>query len=127
VAGLITIEDVLEQIVGDIEDEFDFDETSDHVVAMEPGENGARWRVRAITEIEQFNTAFGTHFPHDDYHTIGGLMTEQFGRVPRRGERVELEGLRMEVLRADARQLHLLMVERLPQPTESEDERTVSG
>ena len=127
VAGLITIEDVLEQIVGDIEDEFDFDEASDHVVAMEPGEHGMRWRVRAITEIAQFNEAFGTHFADTDFDTVGGLVTEQFGRVPRRGERVDLEGLRFEVLRADARQLQLLMVERLPQPTEAEHARTVSG
>ena len=127
VAGLITIEDVLEQIVGDIEDEFDFDVASDHIVAMEPGEHGPRYRVRAITEIGQFNEMFATHFSDSDFDTVGGLVTEQFGRVPRRGEYVNLEGLRFEVLRADARQVQLLMVERLPAPAEPDDARTVAG
>ncbi len=113
VAGLVTIEDVLEQIVGDIEDEFDFDEESDHILAVErmPGEQ--RYRVRAITEISQFNHVLGTQLPGDDYDTIGGLVTGTLGRVPRRGESVELAGLRFEVLRADARQVQLLLVSRL--------------
>ncbi|HMN83465.1 MAG TPA: transporter associated domain-containing protein [Burkholderiaceae bacterium] len=119
-AGLITIEDVLEQIVGDIEDEFDFDEASDHVVAIEPGPRGPRYRVRAITDIGQFNEAFSTQFPTGVFDTVGGLITEQFGRVPRRGEHVELQGLRFEVLRADARQVQLLLVERLPAPPQAE-------
>ncbi|MEZ5728923.1 MAG: transporter associated domain-containing protein [Burkholderiaceae bacterium] len=114
VAGLVTIEDVLEQIVGDIEDEFDFDEESDHIVPVDRSPNGVdRYRVRAITEIAQFNQTFGTRFPDDDYDTIGGLITEQVGRVPRRGDVVDLGGLRFEVLRADARQVQLLMVERV--------------
>ncbi len=127
VSGLITIEDVLEQIVGDIEDEFDFDEAADHIMPIEPGPTGARWRVRAITEIAQFNEAFGTHFSDEDFDTIGGLVTEQFGRVPRRGERVDLSGLRFEVLRADARHVQLLRIERLPAPTEPDASRTVAG
>ena len=115
VAGLVTIEDVLEQIVGEIEDEFDFDEDADHIVAIEPGANGARYRVRAIAEIGAFNERFGTRFPNDDFDTVGGLVTEHFGRVPRRGDEAVLDGLRFEVLRADPRQVHLLMVE--PQPS----------
>jgi magnesium and cobalt transporter len=113
VAGLVTIEDVLEQIVGDIEDEFDFDEESDHILAVErvPGEQ--RYRVRAITGIAQFNHVVGTQLPDDDFDTVGGLVTEKLGRVPRRGEAVEFGGLRFEVLRADARQVELLMVSRL--------------
>lgn len=122
VAGLITIEDVLEQIVGDIEDEFDFDEESDHIVPLEPGEHGARFRVRAIAGIRQFNEAVGTHFSDEEFDTVGGLVTEQFGRVPRRGEQVELDGIRFEVLRADARQAQLLLVERLPAPPGEEPE-----
>ncbi len=114
VSGLITIEDVLEQIVGDIEDEFDFDEESDHIVAAEPGPRGARYRVRGITEIDQFNRAFGTSFSDEDFDTVGGLVTEHFGRVPRRGDEVSLEGIRFEVLRADGRQVQLLLVEREP-------------
>ena len=113
-SGLITIEDVLEQIVGDIEDEFDFDEESDHIVPVEPGEHGPRFRVRAITGIRQFNEALGAHFSDQDFDTVGGLVTDHLGRVPRRGERVELEGVRFEVLRADSRQAHLLLAERLP-------------
>ncbi|MFT3802536.1 MAG: transporter associated domain-containing protein [Burkholderiaceae bacterium] len=127
VAGLITIEDVLEQIVGDIEDEFDFDEASDHIVAAEPGLHGPRYRVRALTEIEQFNQSFGTHFSDEDFDTVGGLITDQFGRVPRRGEHVDLEGLRFEVLRADARQVHLLTVERLPAPPADGIDRAAAG
>ncbi len=110
VAGLITIEDVLEQIVGDIEDEYDFDESADSIVA----EKGDRFRVKALTEISAFNEAFGTTFPDEDFDTIGGLVTDHFGRVPRRGDRVEIDGLRFDVLRADPRQVHLLQVTRVP-------------
>jgi magnesium and cobalt transporter len=110
VAGLITIEDVLEQIVGDIEDEYDFDEASDNIVA----EKGNRFRVKALTEIAAFNEAFGTTYSDQEFDTIGGLVTDHFGRVPRRGDAMELDGLRLEVLRADARQVHLLQVTRLP-------------
>jgi magnesium and cobalt transporter len=110
VAGLITIEDVLEQIVGDIEDEYDIDETADNIVA----EKGDRFRVKALTEIAAFNDAFGTTFPDQEFDTIGGLITDQFGRVPRRGDRIEIDGLRFDVLRADARQVHLLQVSRVP-------------
>ena len=113
-SGLITIEDVLEQIVGDIEDEFDFDEESDHIVPVEPGEHGPRFRVRAIAGIRQLNEALGAHFPDQDFDTVGVLVTDHLGRVPRRGERVELQGVRFEVLRADSRQAHLLLAERLP-------------
>jgi magnesium and cobalt transporter len=110
VAGLITIEDVLEQIVGDIEDEYDFDESADNIVA----EKGDRFRVKALTEIRAFNDAFGTTFSDQEFDTIGGLVTDHFGRVPRRGDRMEIDGLRFEVLRADARQVHLLQVTRVP-------------
>jgi len=110
VAGLITIEDVLEQIVGDIEDEYDFDESADNIVA----EKGDRFRVKALTEIQAFNEAFGTTFSDQEFDTIGGLVTDHFGRVPRRGDRMEIDGLRFEVLRADARQVHLLQVTRVP-------------
>jgi magnesium and cobalt transporter len=110
VAGLITIEDVLEQIVGDIEDEYDFDESADNIVA----EKGDRFRVKALTEIRAFNDAFGTTFSDQEFDTIGGLVTDHFGRVPRRGDRMEIDGLRFEVLRADARQVHLLQVTPVP-------------
>jgi magnesium and cobalt transporter len=114
VSGLITIEDVLEQIVGDIEDEYDFDEEEDNVLSIKEGQHGPRWRVKALTEIQSFNEAFGSAFPDQEFATIGGLITAHVGHVPRRGDRVEIDGLRFEVLRADARQVHLLQVSRVP-------------
>jgi len=116
IAGLITIEDVLEQIVGDIEDEYDFDEQDGSIIA----EKGGGWRVRALTEIAQFNEAFGTTLPDAEFDTIGGFVTDRFGRVPRRGDAIEAEGLRIEVLRADPRQAHLLHVSRLPKSAAQE-------
>jgi len=113
VAGLITIEDVLEQIVGDIEDEYDFDEEEDNILAIKEGESGPRWRIKALTEITQFNEALGTHLSNDDVDTIGGLVANHLGRMPRKGELFELDNLRFEVLRADARQVHALLVEKL--------------
>ncbi len=108
VAGMITIEDVLEQIVGDIEDEYDIDEQEDNIIA----EGDSRFRVKALTELEQFNAHFGTTFPDEEFDTVGGLVTDALGRVPRRGDVVELSGLRFEVLRADPRQVQLLHVTR---------------
>jgi magnesium and cobalt transporter len=115
VAGLITIEDVLEQIVGDIEDEYDFDEEEDNILPVKDGEVGLRWRVKALTEIEQFNEALGTALSNEDVDTIGGLVANHLGRMPRKGEQFEIDDLRFEVLRADARQVHVLLVEKLPQ------------
>ena len=106
VAGLVTIEDVLEQIVGDIEDEYDFDEVEDNIIQ----EKGGNYRVKAMTEIEDFNEKFGTDFSDDEFDTIGGLVLKHFGRVPKRGEQVEMEGLSVTVLRADSRRVHLLEV-----------------
>jgi magnesium and cobalt transporter len=106
VAGLVTIEDVLEQIVGDIEDEYDFDEVDDNIVQ----EKGGQFRVKAVTEIEDFNEKFGTDFSDDEFDTIGGLVLKRFGRVPKRGEQVTMEGFTFKILRADSRRLHLLEV-----------------
>jgi magnesium and cobalt transporter len=114
VAGIITIEDVLEQIVGDIEDEYDFDEEEDNILQIKDGTHGARWRIKALTEIEQFNEALGSNFSDDDVDTIGGLVANHLGRMPRKGEVFDLDNLRFEVLRADARQVHALLVEKLP-------------
>ncbi len=110
VAGLVTIEDVLEQIVGEIEDEYDLDETEDNV--LQEGTN--RWRVKAQSEISAFNEAVGTHFSDEEFDTVGGLVLQRFGRLPKRGESITLEGLRFTVLRADSRRLHLLTVQKLP-------------
>jgi magnesium and cobalt transporter len=114
VAGLITIEDVLEQIVGEIEDEFDVASAADSIEPVEPGRFGPRWRVGALTGIARFNAGFGTAFDDADFDTIGGLLTERIGRVPRRGDSVAFGGLRFEVLRAAPRSVQLLLVERLP-------------
>jgi len=114
VAGLITIEDVLEQIVGDIEDEYDFDEEEDNIISIREGQHGPRWRVKALTEIEQFNEELGTELPDDEVDTIGGLIASYLGHMPHKGEVVDLHGLRFEILRADARQTHVVLVEQLP-------------
>jgi magnesium and cobalt transporter len=109
VSGLVTIEDVLEQIVGDIEDEYDFDESEDNVIA----EGNGRWRVKAQTEIADFNEHFGSGFADDEFDTVGGLVVQAFGRVPKRGEVTTLEGFRFRVVRADSRRVHTLQVERV--------------
>ena len=109
VAGLVTIEDVLEQIVGDIEDEYDFDETEGNIVAEPDG----RFRVKAQTEIEDFNAAFGTEYGNEDFDTIGGLVLNRFGRLPKRGEEIVFDELRFRVLRADSRRLYVLLVEKI--------------
>jgi magnesium and cobalt transporter len=106
VAGLVTIEDVLEQIVGDIEDEYDFDEAEDNIVQDKSGQ----YRVKAVTEIDDFNDKFGTDFSDQEFDTIGGLVLKRFGRVPKRGEQVTMDGLTFKVIRADSRRLHLLEV-----------------
>jgi magnesium and cobalt transporter len=110
VAGMITIEDVLEQIVGDIDDEYDFDEQDENIITEPEG----RFRVKALTPIEQFNERFGTEFSDEDFDTLGGLVTDAFGRVPRREDAVDLGGLHFEVLRADPRVVHLFRVTRAP-------------
>jgi len=120
VAGLISIEDVLEQIVGDIEDEYDFDEEDDNILSIKTGTLGPRWRVRALTELEQFNEALGVNIKDDDVDTIGGVVANHLGRMPHKGETFEMEGLRFEILRTDARQIHVLLVEKLPPPPPAE-------
>ena len=106
VAGLVTIEDVLEQIVGDIEDEFDFDETEDNIVHEQDG----TFRVKANTEIADFNEMLGVKFSDEEFDTVGGLVIARFGHMPKRGEWVSLDGLNFTVLRADSRRLHTLRV-----------------
>jgi len=111
VSGLVTIEDVLEQIVGEIEDEFDFDETEDNIIQDRNG----RFRVKAVTEIDNFNEVLGTQFSDEDYDTVGGLVVSKFGHLPKRGEHTIFDGLKFQVLRADSRRLHTLLVEKVPQ------------
>jgi magnesium and cobalt transporter len=113
VSGLVTIEDVIEQIVGDIEDEYDFDETEDNILADRSG----RYRVKAGTEIDDFNNHFGSGFSDDDHDTVGGLVVGRFGRLPKRGESIVIDGFTFQVLRADSRKVHALLVEK-PKPME---------
>ena len=103
VAGLATIEDVLEQIVGEIDDEHDTEEDG-HIRAEDDG----RFIVKALTPIEDFNEYFGTQFSDEEFDTIGGLLMQELGRMPHRGDRVEFEGYTFEVMRADSRRVHLL-------------------
>lgn len=110
-AGLVTIEDVLEQIVGEIEDEHDFDEGAFILKRSE-----REYTVKAHTDIDEFNEFFGTEFDSSDFDTIGGLVVNRMGRMPKRGERVDMAGLRFHVLRADSRKVRLLVVERLQAP-----------
>ena len=102
---------MLEQIVGDIEDEFD--ETEEDSIFPE-GEN--QWRVRAATEISHFNDVFGSKLPDDEYDSVGGWMGGRLGRIPRRGDHAEIDGLRIEVARGDARRALWLRVRRLAGP-----------
>ncbi len=108
VAGLITIEDVIEQIVGDIEDEYDFDETEDNILVDRSG----RYRVKAVTEIGDFNNHFNTNFSNDDFDTVGGMVVKRFGRLPKRGESIAIDGFTFQVLRADSRKIHSLLVDK---------------
>ena len=115
VCGMVTIEDVLEQIVGDIEDEYDFDEDEDNLIQDSDG----NWRVKASTEIADFNAALGTSFSDEEYDTIGGLVLKASGQLPKRGDGFVIGDFVFTVLRADSRRLHSLLVERKPVEQES--------
>ncbi len=107
VAGMVTIEDVLEQIVGDIEDEYDYDEDEDNILQ----DGNGHYRVKALTEITDFNGIIGTQLSDEEFSTIGGLVVNQFGHLPKRGEQVSFGGLNVTVVRADSRRLHSILVE----------------
>jgi magnesium and cobalt transporter len=107
VSGMVTIEDVLEQIVGDIEDEYDFDEEEDNIIADAVG----HYRVKADTEIADFNAALGTEFSDEEYDTIGGLVLKTAGQLPKRGDHIHIDNLMFTVLRADSRRIYSMLVE----------------
>ncbi|MFC2564246.1 MAG: HlyC/CorC family transporter [Neisseria sp.] len=109
VSGLVTFEDIIEQIVGDIEDEFDEDESADNIHAV----SAERWRINAVTEIEDVNAFFGTDYSDEEADTIGGLVIQELGRLPVRGEKVVIGPLQFTVARADKRRLHTLMAVRV--------------
>jgi magnesium and cobalt transporter len=107
-AGLVTIEDVLEQIVGEIEDEHDFDEETYIKKHSE-----TTYIIKAITPIEEFNHYFQTHFNQEEFDTIGGLVLNAFGRFPKRGENIIMGNFRFKVLHADNRRIRLLRVRKI--------------
>ncbi len=110
VCGMVTIEDVLEQIVGEIEDEYDFDEEEDNIISVGKGV----WRVKAATEIEDFNDTLGSDFSDEEYDTVGGLVLKAAGQLPKRGARITIGNMIFTVLRVDSRRLYSLLVERAP-------------
>ena len=113
IAGMVTIEDVLEQIVGDIEDEYDYDEDEDNIIQNADGQ----FRVKALTEIADFNEIVGTDFSDEEFSTIGGLVVNKFGHLPKRNDEISFDGLHVKVLRADSRRLHSISVEVLNEDT----------
>ena len=108
ISGLVTFEDVIEQIVGKIEDEFDEDDSADNIFPV----SAERWRIKATTEIADINEYFGTDFSDEEADTIGGLVIHELGHLPVRGEKVQLGDLLFNVARADNRRLHTLMATR---------------
>ncbi len=108
VSGLVTIEDVLEQIVGEITDEHDVEEDR-YIFEHSKGHFG----IKALTPIEDFNEFFSTKYSDNDFETFGGLVLSKFGHLPKKGEKIEFDNFEVEVLRADRRRLHLLNVSHL--------------
>lgn len=111
VAGLVTIEDVLEEIVGEIEDEYDTDESIEQIKPL----NDLQFNVNAITKVDDFNEYFGTNFSDEEFDTIGGLALQQFGHLPKRNETVTIKHIQFKVLQADNRRIRWLRVI-LPKP-----------
>ncbi len=120
IAGMVTIEDVLEQIVGEIEDEHDVEE--EDTIRRH---SQMHYTVKALTPIEDFNAYFGTHLEDDEFDTIGGLVVHQIGHLPKRGERIVIGKLLFKILRADNRRVHMLQLTLLPGPVPPAEEDSV--
>ena len=116
VAGMVTIEDVLEQIVGEIEDEHDVEE--EDTIRKH---SDYHYTIKALTPVEDFNEYFKTDFPDDEFDTIGGIVVNHIGHLPKRGERVVIDKLLFKVLRADSRRVHMLQLTLLPRSVEVPD------
>ncbi|MBR2251545.1 MAG: CBS domain-containing protein [Neisseriaceae bacterium] len=108
ISGLITFEDILEAIVGEIEDEFDSDETQ-NILPID----GRRFRVNAVTEIAEFNEFFHTDFSDEEVETVGGLVLAELDRLPEKGEKIIIDGWQFSVARVDHRRLHILIVQKV--------------
>ena len=117
IAGLVSIEDVIEQIVGEIDDEYDVD---DEEFIRQHRAN--RFTLKARTPIAHFNDFFGSALPDSQYDTIGGLVVHHFGRVPARGDEIEFDQFNFKVLRADRRRVNILRVLRLSPATPRADD-----
>jgi len=119
VAGIVTIENVLEQIVGEIEDEHDVD---DDVPILK--RNDTTYMIKALTEVEDFNEHFELDWSDDDFDTVGGYVVNQFGHLPTRGETITIDRFQFTVIRADNRRVHLLEMTILPdqEPQDPEEE-----
>lgn len=122
VSGLVTIEDVIEQIVGEIDDEYDVE---DDLSIRREGER--QFTVRGTTRIDEFNEYFGTRFPDQEFDTVAGLIMKQLGRMPRRGELLMLEGFEFRIARADRRRIDSLRVTSPRDVTPPSDERTAGA
>ena len=105
VAGLVTIEDVIEEIIGEIEDEHDHE---DNEININTHDNN-RYSVKALTPISEFNEFFNTEIPDNEYDTVGGFVINTFGYLPKRGEIIDFERFNIKILRADKRRVHLIL------------------
>lgn len=114
VAGLVTLEDILEQIVGDIEDEYDIDEETNIKQYSK-----TQYIVKALTPVEDFNEYFKSNLNEEEYDTIGGLVTHEFGHLPKRGESILLDRFRFKILHADNRRIRLMRVTTRQKPSET--------
>ena len=115
-SGLVTFEDVIEQIIGNIEDEFDEDDSADNIFPV----SSERWRINAQPEIDDINTYFGTDYSGEEADSIGGLVIRELGRLPVRGDKIALPPLLFTVARADPRRLHTLMAVKIKTATKKE-------
>jgi len=122
VAGMVTIEDVLEQIVGEIEDEHDVEE--EDTIRKH---SDVHYTIKALTPVEDFNDYFDTSLSDEEFDTIGGLVVHQIGHLPKRGERVVIGKLLFKILRADSRRVHMLQLTLLPEPVERSIDQADNG
>jgi magnesium and cobalt transporter len=117
VAGLVTIEDVIEEIIGEIEDEHDFEEEEENINVHD----NDRYTIKALTPIVEFNEFFNMEVDDNEYDTVGGLVLNTFGHLPKRGETIDFEGFNIKVIRADKRRVHQLLFTRLDEKNIAEE------